>query len=630
MPNIYIELELSTNPAITNVSKLKEHLNGKISEWEMKRNNLCLPETVRARYQNLVHVAKNYIANNFGNLQQQAEDVRVQKREELRQEIEFLVNCNGASEKDIKKIISKFEKYILQEEITGEIGKKLRQFVHPKQIVDLKYENSVSYERMCNINQLISSARNHKDFVNRNWENLYTILGETPKTPSAILLKKSQDISIEIQGLYPKDKMVTALSQLSTILVECFGDDVMYEKYKVALKRRPFDQMANQPDGIFLIRVNPHNDDKKVNWQEYQKSIDETLQLQYSQEEAEWLVYEFYCVTRNCILPEWVPILPTMNADPPPPIGSTKDTPPQIKEQPLPMPDPSNIDSDIFISPEERRITILVWEVVQFKPHDEEKKAELLRIYEQLIQRCFDRARQKSLNQSSKVRYWGFAAYLGNPDAHSLLGKHYITVGNQKKEAVKHLKAASQCIVDAQFLLGLCYHEGYGVPQDIQKAEEYLEQAAKQNHAKAQLLLGLLCYQNNNMNRAAKLFENLTASGDTDAKFNLGICYYHGIGVEKNVARTLSLCREHKNFKSDKETYKIFLKTLLTQGIRDAFDADKIIRMIAGFIVVIRGMIYAKSILDGSADHEWCHDLLNKYYLSNLQMVGDFHPKNYI
>jgi TPR repeat protein len=72
-------------------------------------------------------------------------------------------------------------------------------------------------------------------------------------------------------------------------------------------------------------------------------------------------------------------------------------------------------------------------------------------------------------------------------------------------EAVKwYRKAAKKGDATAQYILGLCYYNGDGVPQDYTEAAKWYRKAAEQGLAQAQ--------------------------------FNLGGCYYDGDGVPKNKA----------------------------------------------------------------------------------------------
>ena len=48
-------------------------------------------------------------------------------------------------------------------------------------------------------------------------------------------------------------------------------------------------------------------------------------------------------------------------------------------------------------------------------------------------------------------------------------------------------KAAEQDHAEAQLMLGMMYHEGKGVPQDYKQAANYFTKAAEQGYAAAQL-----------------------------------------------------------------------------------------------------------------------------------------------
>lgn len=63
-------------------------------------------------------------------------------------------------------------------------------------------------------------------------------------------------------------------------------------------------------------------------------------------------------------------------------------------------------------------------------------------------------------------------------------------------------KAAEQGNIDAQFTLGKCYYNGYGVTQSYTDAVKWYRKAAMQ--------------------------------GDARAQNNLGLCYYNGEGVEQS------------------------------------------------------------------------------------------------
>ena len=62
----------------------------------------------------------------------------------------------------------------------------------------------------------------------------------------------------------------------------------------------------------------------------------------------------------------------------------------------------------------------------------------------------------------------------------------------------------------AQYMLGMIYYKGHGVPRDYKEAMSWLRMAAEQGHPKAQQLLGMMYHNGEGVpqdyNEAAKWF----------------------------------------------------------------------------------------------------------------------------
>jgi TPR repeat protein len=91
---------------------------------------------------------------------------------------------------------------------------------------------------------------------------------------------------------------------------------------------------------------------------------------------------------------------------------------------------------------------------------------------------------------------------------------------------------------DAQFVLGMLYDAGNGVPQDQAVAASWYRKAAEQNHLVAQLFLGVLFYSGQGVKQdyveAARWFRTPADSGQQQAQFYLGWMHAVGNGVEKD------------------------------------------------------------------------------------------------
>lgn len=94
---------------------------------------------------------------------------------------------------------------------------------------------------------------------------------------------------------------------------------------------------------------------------------------------------------------------------------------------------------------------------------------------------------------------------------------------------------------NAQFDLGLCYANGYGVEQDLGQAVEWFEKAAGQDCADAQYILGS-CYYNGDgveqdYGKAFEMLMKAAEQGLANAQLAVARCYLRGEGVKQNDAK---------------------------------------------------------------------------------------------
>jgi TPR repeat protein len=100
---------------------------------------------------------------------------------------------------------------------------------------------------------------------------------------------------------------------------------------------------------------------------------------------------------------------------------------------------------------------------------------------------------------------------------------------------------------EAQYLLGMRYGKGEGVPRDDALAREWLARAAVAGHLKARYALGWLYYDGRGVQqdypKAAELFTQAAQAGDADAQYMLGVMHAQGQGVERSLQRSLEWMR---------------------------------------------------------------------------------------
>lgn len=88
----------------------------------------------------------------------------------------------------------------------------------------------------------------------------------------------------------------------------------------------------------------------------------------------------------------------------------------------------------------------------------------------------------------------------------------------------------------ATYNMGILFHKGQGVRQDIKEAVLYYEMASNQGVTSANLLLGILYLKGNEIPRDFKkahfFLKRAASAGDSTAQYNLGLLYEYGIGVD--------------------------------------------------------------------------------------------------
>lgn len=138
------------------------------------------------------------------------------------------------------------------------------------------------------------------------------------------------------------------------------------------------------------------------------------------------------------------------------------------------------------------------------------------------------------------------AAASGNAAAEFLVGVKYTEgegVPADLVEAAKwYQKAADQGLAPAQYRLASLYEKGRGVGKDLRKAKDWYIKAAEAGNAKAMHNLAVLYAEGADgapdFTKAAMWFESAALYGIKDSLFNLGILYARGLGVEKDLTQS--------------------------------------------------------------------------------------------
>lgn len=129
-------------------------------------------------------------------------------------------------------------------------------------------------------------------------------------------------------------------------------------------------------------------------------------------------------------------------------------------------------------------------------------------------------------------------AFDGIPEAQHDMGALYVSGHGQVEKnmdrAVFWFTEASQNgVANAKYNLGVLYHQGIGVDQDITHAMKLYESAAQMKHPEAQYNLGIASIEGigvpYNPKKAASYFEQAADQGIVEAAYNLGLIYENGL-----------------------------------------------------------------------------------------------------
>ena len=136
----------------------------------------------------------------------------------------------------------------------------------------------------------------------------------------------------------------------------------------------------------------------------------------------------------------------------------------------------------------------------------------------------------------------------------------------QAKGVAWMLKAAEAGDVHSQAAIGYRYLHGNNLPQDRDKAMQWLSKASDQGDAAAKRNLALIHADGTGMairNRAVPLLIEAAEAGDTDAPMDLASIYYEGTVIPQNYAEARSWARKPAE---NHITAQLMLAMLYLQG----------------------------------------------------------------
>ena len=280
MSNIYIELELFLDPAITEEAALKAELNRKIADWNKKIVS-------NPKFSSKVAFARKYIADGMRNSQDEAATARNQKLEELRFAIREQLMMGKITDRGFTRLCELFpcftEATIKQE--SGFVPEQL--FRPPAKPASLQCNRAIPAIEMESIQNDLLVVENGK------YGDLYALLGGTNDTPRKTLHAKAEEELEKNRRVAVKSAEVNAKNRLYGKALNFFKDDYGQLDYDTALTRAVFDQLSRKKfqhravNGIITMAI-------------HKQSVKDACEAGLTSAEAEWLVYEYYCEKMKC------------------------------------------------------------------------------------------------------------------------------------------------------------------------------------------------------------------------------------------------------------------------------------------------------------------------------------------
>ena len=123
------------------------------------------------------------------------------------------------------------------------------------------------------------------------------------------------------------------------------------------------------------------------------------------------------------------------------------------------------------------------------------------------------------------------------------------------------MKKANDGCRDAAWKLASHYYYGTGGVENKELSRHWVERAAELGHVEAQAHLASMLRSEGDYDTARKLFEKAAAAGSSRAEYGLGLIYWQGCGVPRNVSMAVRFLRSAAS-KGDPEAqanYGLFL-----------------------------------------------------------------------
>lgn len=280
--NYYLILELSLDPPVRDKVRLEAAINDKLREWH---NNVPNPKKgLWCEYlATKIPEIKNALLSDDATRDSVIEEALTITKEKLASLLEAVAKSGVVTKAQLKEIckeVPEFSEETIRKMIKVPIVETI--FKIPPNPADPLITPMTDDE----MNQI---KKNLKPLFKKN---VYDFL-ECPRTsrPSTMCSLAKEELEKGIKAP-KKTPEVSAKQALAGLIIKNFKDDNAKKAYDLALIK---DERTEKLEKLFSIRCAS----KSIDWISYQASIADCRAIGMSQEEAEYFVYEFYCIKRK-------------------------------------------------------------------------------------------------------------------------------------------------------------------------------------------------------------------------------------------------------------------------------------------------------------------------------------------
>lgn len=293
--NYYLILELPLDPPELDPKNIAKAIEAKRVFWNSKVNHPQFGLKYKY-YVEQIGVMKQFLIDDEKsreNRQKEMEKAFLIVQKQL-SEMLIVVSSKGyVTETEIAKIakaLPQLKTETIRSKITVEIKKADAGFTPPKPPPPL--EPGIKPTDMAKMN----SIENFLLILKK--DNLYDVLGCPPVASIQALQQSASELLEKMRKKTNKTADVSALQELAGLAKTIFANEAGKKGYDLALKNYRIESHL-----IKMLDLRVDDKAKKVNRVDYLQSIDDALEVGMTKQEAEFFVYNYFCVKRKVPYP---------------------------------------------------------------------------------------------------------------------------------------------------------------------------------------------------------------------------------------------------------------------------------------------------------------------------------------